>query len=202
MNPIPIYLAVEDNLSDAVIRKTLQSCVKDYAVAPTLGKRGSGHLKSRIQSYNLAAKHSPFLVVTDLDTAPCPAFLISSWLPNEQHHNLLLRIAVREVEAWIISDRVNFSAFLGISQSMIPTDIEALIDPKEVLITLARKSPKRSLREDLVPAAGSTARIGPNYNSRLSQFIYTQWNPNGASASSRSLRQAIHRLNTFTPLWP
>ena len=58
------------------------------------------------------------------------------------NHNLLLRVAVHEVETWLIADKRNFSRFLGIREGRIETNVEEIVDPKRYLIDLVRASGK------------------------------------------------------------
>ena len=139
---------------------------------------------------------------TDLDTYECPPALIVDWLQRPRHHNLLVRVAVREAEAWILADKQNFADFLGIRSALIPDDVEAIPDPKRELIQLVRRARRRELREDICPPANSTRTVGPNYNSRLSAFVQQHWNPNTARERARSLARTIDRLIAFQPQWP
>ena len=104
MSPIPIDLAVEDALSEAVLRQMLRRCGQLYAVGAVYSRGGYGYLKKTIRGWNAAAKGKPFLLVTDLDSATCPNQLIEDWLPVPKHENLLFRVAVREIEAWLLAD--------------------------------------------------------------------------------------------------
>jgi len=141
-------------------------------------------------------------VLTDLDTAVCPPKLIKEWLSDStQHHNLLFRVAVREVESWVLADRDHFAKFLGIMKELVPVDVDEIDDPKEYLINLVRKSRKRRLREDIVPTRGSTAKQGPNYNGCLISFVEESWVPNKAMRSSPSLRRTIKAVKKFQPKW-
>ena len=194
----PINLAVEDDLSEAVLRKILQ----DGRVVGDCYKRGGyGYLKKNIRGFNVAAKGMPFLVLTDLDSRECAPALIEDWLPVPIHHNLLFRVAVREVESWVLADRDRFAEFLGIRKTLVPVNVDAIDDPKEGLINLARKSRKRGLREDIVPTEGSTAKQGPDYNGRLKSFVEEFWNPYEAMHNSPSLERTIRAVENFQPEW-
>ncbi|MCW7070802.1 MAG: DUF4276 family protein [Methanophagales archaeon] len=196
---IPINLAVEDDLSEAVLRKLLPA---KYTVGVCYKKRGFGYLKKNIRGFNNAAKGMPFLVLTDLDREECPPKLIKEWLSvSTQHHNLLFRVAVREVESWVLADRDHFAKFLGIKKEQVPPKVDDIAHPKKCLIDLATKSRKRRLQEDIVPTRGSTAKQGPNYNGRLISFVEKVWNPNEAMHSSPSLRRAIKAVKKFQPKW-
>jgi len=108
MSPIPINLATEDELSEAVLSRLL-SDARRFAIGRRYRRGGNGYLKSTIAGWNRAATGIPFLVLTDLDTHHCPSELIASWLAAPQHPNLVFRIAVREVESWLLADRTNFA---------------------------------------------------------------------------------------------
>ena len=158
MNRVYINIAIEDDLSDAVVRKILQQSNNSIEIRHPYAQRGFGYLKKNIRSFNHAAGITPFLVLTDLDTAQCPPSLIKEWLPCKKHPNLIFRVAVREVEAWLMADRNNFARYLGIAKERIPLDAESIEDPKRRLIELAKKSRKRYIRESIVPSSKSGAR--------------------------------------------
>lgn len=200
MKETSINLAVEDPPSEAILRKMLSQSGCLYHVANCLCRGGYGYLKKNIRAFNKAAKSMPFLVLTDLDTSPCPPQMIKLWLDIPKHPNLLFRIAVREVESWILADHEAIAGFLGVSEKKIPDDTDSLPDPKLFLIQLARKSKSRSLREDLVPPSGATSRQGANYNNRITAFIRDTWDADTASRHSPSLRRALERLRKFEPV--
>lgn len=200
--PIPLNLAFEDALTESLTLKILKAIPTEYATRTIYNRGGYGYLKRTINGFNNAAKGTPFLVGTDLDRYDCPPALISDWLTHPQHHNLLIRVAVREAEAWVLADRDNFANFLGIRSVAIPDDVETLPDPKAALIQLARKARKKKLRDDICPPLNSTSRVGPNYNARLGGFVIESWNPAIARLSSPSLDRAMNRLVVFRPAWP
>ncbi len=201
MNPIPINLAVEDALSEAVLRKVLENSTREFAIGSAYGQRGIGYLRKMIQPFNNAAKGAPFLVLVDLDQSQCAPALIGEWLTDRRHQNLIFRVAVREVESWIMADTAGFAAFLGVSRRSIPLDTDGLTDPKQILIKLAKASPRRDLRRDIVPPPKSTRTIGPNYNGRLIRFINSSWDCNLAKQQSRSLYGLVRSIETFVPHW-
>ncbi len=106
MTGIPINLATEDELSEAVLRKLLRHVRRGYYVGTAYRRGGFGYLRKTVVGCNRAACGIPFIILTDLDRHACPRGLIDSWLPEQQHHNLLFRIAVREVELgyWLIEE--------------------------------------------------------------------------------------------------
>lgn len=175
MEQYAINLAVEDQLSEAVLRKILSITEGRFLIVNCYNRGGNVYLKKNIAGFNNAAKGTPFLVITDLDDSECPPALIKEWLPYPKHHNLLFRIAVREVEAWLLADCNGFAKYLGIAIKGIPLDVESIKDPKRRLIELAQKSRNRRLREAIVPGSKSDARQGPDYNGALISFVNRFW---------------------------
>lgn len=198
---VPINLAVEDPLSETVARRIIeQDPQQRFAIGYCYCKGGYGYLKRTIPGFNNAAKGTPFLVLSDLEAA-CPPIQINNWLSAPIHHNLLFRIAVREVESWVLADRTGFASFLGISKNLIPRNTDEIEHPKEYLIGLAKGSRKRILREAIVPKPNSTATIGPDYNAVLSSFVNNSWNITEALENSESLRRAVNAINQFQAAW-
>jgi hypothetical protein len=202
MPPIPVNLAVEDELSEAVVRRLLRYVGRGYAIGTTYGLRGNGYLLKNVEGWNRAARGKPFILVTDLDRYACPSALISDWLNRECHPNLIFRVAVREIESWLLADRPSFATYLAVSEQLIPGDAEAEEDPKRALITAARRSRNRSIRERIVPRMGSTAQQGPDYNACLSEFVAARWNIFRAARAARSLSRTLRKFRQFTPIWP
>ncbi len=192
-----IHLVVEDELHTSLLRRVLNEIRPDLQFGEPIGKRGNDHIRQSLQSYNRAAPHQPFLVLTDLDRNACPLALIEKWITFEKHPNLLFRIAVREAEAWLLADRENLAKFLSVAVSKMPFHPETIDDPKQYLVGLARKSRKREIREDIVPIG--TAKIGPAYNLQLARFVANSWSWQAAQQHSESLRRLINCLRNFHP---
>lgn len=201
MKPVPIHIAVEDELSEAVLRKILRRSHSRFFASTCRSRGGNTHLQRIIGGLNNAAKGCPCVVLTDLDREECAPILIENWLPGGCKPNLLMRVAVHEVESWIMADRERFSEFLGISLDKVPCNPDSIADPKELLINLARQSRRRQLREDIVPRRNSTARIGPDYNGTLCDFVRQSWRITKAADCSESLRRAVTAIREFRPTY-
>ena len=107
---------------------------------------------------------------------------------------MCFRVAVREVEAWLLGDHEKLATFLGVAVSRIPRDPEAEMDPKTTMVELARRSRRREIREDMVPRPESGRDVGPAYASRLIEFVVggeVSWRLDVASRSSESLRRCL-----------
>jgi hypothetical protein len=191
-----IHLVVEDELTARVAEKLIVQ--SKFQVGRTDIRRGFGNIKNSIANFNQAARMTPFLIITDLDNHPCPVEMRNEWITVSQHHNLIFRIAVREAEAWLLADRQRFATFLHVSKDIITRDPENLPDPKSALMQIVKRSKKRNIREDILPEGD--ARIGPNYNARLSDFVVNCWDIATARQNAPSLERAIRALETFKPV--
>ena len=196
-----ITLAVEDLLSESVAQRLLHDYAPNLQRTRTEGLTGYGQLKKRFTSFNMIARYrEPVLLVTDLDNLQsCPLALIQEWrqsLPAEP--DLLFRVAVMEIESWLIADRPSISLWLTISDRRVPRLPESLPHPKESLVGLARRSRKRALREAIVPRPGSTNKVGPGYNESLGNFVINYWDPEEARSFSPSLHRAITRITELS----
>jgi hypothetical protein len=192
---IPINLLIEDELHLNVLTMVLGSFPQKYVINRIFGKKGKNFIKDNLRAYNKAASISPYLVLVDLDNAECPLIIINTWLNFTKSNNFLFRIAVREAEAWLISDRDNFASFMGVSRDRIDLNPENIQEPKEYIINLARKSRKRRIREDLIPEG--KASVGKNYNTCLSDFVLNYWDIKKAQKTSKSLEHLVNALNNF-----
>lgn len=191
-----MILAVEDRLSEAVSIKLLTSF--DIPVSQVLGLQGQDYLKRKAPNLNLTAKGFPVFMLTDQDNPErCPPRLLKSWLSGPQHPDFLLRVAVMEVESWVLADRGGVATLLSIPLHRIPEKTDEIPHPKEFLVALARLSRRTDVREELVPRSGATSKVGPGYNLRLGEFVQTRWNIQRASAASASLRRTVARLKDF-----
>jgi len=199
MQRIPLDIVVEDTLSETVFAKLLEHSGKPYVLGACYRKGGFGYIKKNISGFNRAARGRPFFVLTDLDQYECAPDLIREWLQEPMTANFVFRVAVREVEAWLLADRDGIADFLGVSVQSIPLDAEDIDDPKLLIIQLGRTSRRRDIRADIAPPTGSTAKQGPDYNARLQSFVMTTWSVDAACSRSDSLFRAVRRLRTFEP---
>jgi hypothetical protein len=104
----------------------------------------------------------------------------------------LFRIAVREVESWLIADRHALASFLRIPKTNLSAYPDSLNDPKVHLLGIIRAKGKRKMHHEMLP--GRNSRIGPEYNNVLCEFILKHWNPERAAKNSLSLCRALEAL--------
>ena len=202
MNDIYVTIAVEDVLSESVLKKILAQTGRNYHISLCISKGGNTYLKEKAQAFNQSARGSPFILLTDQDVADeCPPEKLRLWLNgNPAHPNFLFRVAVMEIEAWILGDRAAFAQYFKVPIARLPANMDELEKPKEFLVNVARSSTSNNIRDDLVPKARTTATVGPNYNGRLRGFVETTWDAFNAGRHSESLRRTFDRFLQFRPV--
>jgi hypothetical protein len=198
---ITINLVFEDEISEFTMIKILDSFGDKYYCGISYPGNGFGYIKSNINGFNQAAAATPFFILTDLDNYSCPPELISDWLKHPPKPNFIFRIAIREIEAWLLADREGYSKFTGVSLANFPRNPELEINPKQTLINITRRSRKRSVREDIVPI-NENAQIGPNYNEQLMNYVASNWDIERAMNNSESLKRAYRYLEKYEYIAP
>lgn len=192
---------VEGVIDEMAIKRVAHQFNPNIKIGTSYGMKGKDYLREKVNGLNKAAAGCPFLVLTDLDKIECVPMLITDWFETSMSPNLLFCVAVREVESWLLGDRFSIAEYLGINESLIPENVDEVSDPKEFILNLARRSRRQNLKHDLLPRHGSTAKIGPNYNGQLINYIRTKWDPQRASNHSSSLHRTIEKLRRFEPIW-
>lgn len=191
--------AVEGNIDEAIVRRLAHHL--NRPIGTIYGRNGKPWLRGRLRAYNETARRSPWLVLIDLDNdAPCAPKAREQWLPKPAKH-MCFRIAVHQVEAWLLADRKNLSEFLGVALSKITTQPESLSSPKNEILSLARRSSRREIREGIDPAPQSGRIVGPLYASLLREFVsdsHEGWRPDVAARSSDSLARTLSCIRRIT----
>jgi hypothetical protein len=188
----PIAIATEDQLSEAIALRLIADIPTPHFIQLKLGRTGNGYLRSRMSSWYQMAQHQVMLVLTDLDRANCLVEFRDQWLVAEPPKNLLLRIAVREVESWVLADHVAMRGLIG-AKGVLPVSPDELPDPKQSLLRLAKGASKQ-VRDDLLKTIDGNLSPGLGYNARLTEFVTSVWNPQRAAGRSPSLARARLRL--------
>jgi hypothetical protein len=107
---VVISAAVEGDVDEAIVRKLVAHA--GGQIGNVYGKNGKPMLRKKIKGYNNAARHTPWLVLIDLDNdADCAPPVREEWVPDPATH-LCFRIAVREVEVWLMADAKTLARFL------------------------------------------------------------------------------------------
>lgn len=192
-----INVATEDVLSEAVAIRLIKLTDGKLVVSQTLRKNGFGYLRKKFDNFCQLAEHSPVLLITDLDMLECAPKLVSQWSAGKKiPQQLLFRVAVREIESWILADHEGLKKFFGGKIGSISSNPDSLPNPKATLLTLAQKAPAK-IRNGLVAKKGSLAIQGVEYNILLSDFVNSIWSPIKASERSESLARAIKSIRAL-----
>ena len=156
---------------------------------------GAAKFQGGISRMNEVARNGfTVLMIADADQAVCAPVQFASWFPRGAHPNLLLRLAVRESESWVLADRIAFAEFAQVSAAVVPRLPDELPDPKQSLLNLIRRGKRRDLRDEMLPARESRSKIGLGYNAHLQRFVCERWSADRALENSPSLARAVGRI--------
>ncbi len=208
MNDIYCYSYVEDAPSAAVTTRIVgeRNRGKRHKLLfhqgfPAL-TRGSGDLRKKCPAFLNMARSGIFTVaIADLDTTVCAEALVREWFAIDPTSPLALptevvfRVAVREVESWIMADHKAWADYIEIAADNFSTTPDSLDDPKRHLLDVVRRKGRKNRHKAMLPSG--TANIGPGYNNTLCRFVEEHWSPNRASQKSPSLRKAMNALNAI-----
>lgn len=148
-----LHIVSEDLLSDAVSRKLFSELFPDVEfIFISNVKRGCGNIKNKVNSYNRAANKMHVFILVDLDTASCAPLLLENWFQGPLRECLIFRVAVREVESWLLADVEGLTRFLDLKKDFIRKETknpDSLADPKAKLLALVTRCKKRELKKML-----------------------------------------------------
>lgn len=191
MRPV-ISAALEGPTDEAVARRLIEAAGADLGTV--YGLNGKSKLLQRLNGYNTAARFAPWLVLLDLDEdADCVPPFRARHLPQPAEA-MCFRVAVREVEAWLLADREAMARYLGVSVARLPLYPDEAPAPKQIIVTAAQHARRREFRGGIVPRPSSGRSVGPLYTSLMIQYVQTHWRPEVAEQHSDSLRRCRVRL--------
>ena len=207
------FAYVEDEPSQAVLTKIIEyvnSQSTNRFVLHTdipIITHGFGNLQIQAKKFLSAATKGEgirSIFLADLDQKNSVQQIVNEWFniacPALLPEKFIFRIAVHEIESWIIADINGIAKFLNVSTAnfiIMPDDLE---DPKQFLFNVIRSKCKSAKFRDMLPQKGQA--IGIEYNPQIVQFIKKNWNIQMALTKSPSLKRAvdcfIQRLNTVS----
>lgn len=195
-----ILVIGEDALCCALGERLVACCLPDWRLAgPTIDTRGVTKLLPALPRYAQQAERvQPVLCIADTD-GRCPVDLLAQWRPVRTERCLLLRFAVTEAESWVIADREGTAQALAIPLTRLPHRPDEEPDPKRLLLTLAARSRKRAIREELVSFVDRN-KPGSGYNLHLGAFVRSQWDARRAARVSPSLARAVKRIEELASM--
>jgi hypothetical protein len=191
-----IAVVAEDRLTQAVLLKCISTVLPAFNVVRSEVKHGRGNVQRDLGAYATLALEMPVLIGVDLDNDDCAPTLLDDWGSLPPKPGLLLRVAVREIEAWVLADKRRIATFIGAAPNAVPNRPDVLIDPKRSLLEIARSNARSELKADMVPRNYDALypRIGPAYNLRMCEFVADKWRPQVARKKSDSLNRAMVAL--------
>ena len=194
-----IYAATEDELSEVLADRLIATTDDLFTNTTHMGRKGCTYLKRKLPELLKLAGNIPVLLLVDLDRGSCAPALISSWMRGQhQPNNLLLRVIVREAEAWLLADQQGFSDYFGVPLNKLPQDPETMVDPKEKLLSLVWNYTKQPIKGDVVVKSSSGLRQALSYNARMRDFVHNGWSLQRACASADSLSRACNRMQQLS----
>ncbi len=152
---VPVTLAGEGYVDVLVLERLADELALPHGTQYDCG--GKPALRRRLPGFNAAAARSPWVVLADLDQEPCAAEHVHELLPQPERF-MVLRLAVRAVEAWLMADAEALAAWLRVTPDRLPGAPDQLVDAKQALVDIARSSRSSALRQDMVPRGGSVVR--------------------------------------------
>ncbi len=164
-----------------------------HRVDRTYPRQGKSKLDRQMESFNNAARFSPWLVLRDLDQDAECAPSLKLLLPKPSQF-MLVRIAVRAVESWLLADRVSFATFFRVPEHLIPAEPDGLPNPKQTVLDLVAKSKSRNTRTAMLPNDAAWRTVGRGYPGQLMEYIRTSWKIDAATGASPSLRRCVAAL--------
>jgi hypothetical protein len=187
-----MLLVVEGDMDAAIVARLLRHLSLPQ---PTniVGRAGKERIVSNLDKYNNAAALMPVIVLLDLDNETCAPTYVDALLPARSLQ-LCMRVAVREIEAWLLADRDGIAQHLAVSRDLVPRDPESEQDPKRLVVNLAKRSRTRWIREEVAPRPGAKRLVGAAYVEHLLAFVHTKWDIDQSIANAASLERACRDL--------
>lgn len=189
-----IDLLVEGIVDEIVLRAILAR--RGLAVGTVYGRRGIGYVRERAEGIAVRGAHGMnVLIVADAMDIPAPCrgeacrMLVAS-----PPSGTLVRLAVNEIEAWLLASRAEIAAYLRVPLSRIPADSDSVADPKRTLVNIARDSRSSRIRQMVVPRDGVSAVVGVGYVDAVAEFVEQRWSLDAAVEVSGSLQKLDQRL--------
>lgn len=197
-----ILVVGEDALCCALGARLVAACLPQWTLArEPINTRGVTKLVPEIPRYAQQAKHvQPVLCIADTD-GQCAVDWLHRWLPPTANERLLMRLAVTEAESWLIADRAGLAEAWSVPLAKLPQQPDGEVDPKQVVLSLAARSKKPAIKEEVVSRFDRN-KPGSGYNSHLTAFVNSTWDVRRALQVSPSLARAVRRLEALGAAFP
>lgn len=193
---VRVFLAGEDAVACNLAVKIVRSSGLEVEFDRPLNVGGCGNFLKKISALNEIARNVvPVLAIADGDQDPCLLRQLEAWKPENMSARLIMRLAYRECESWLLADAEGLASFLQVNIGAIPREPDLLSDPKRSMLGVIKRSGSRVLREEMLPAKGKSSPVGLGYNLHLEDFVRNCWEYERAAARSPSLARIMPRLH-------
>ncbi|SFU63408.1 hypothetical protein [Alicyclobacillus macrosporangiidus] len=196
---LPAMVVVEGIADEAIVNRLLAHIGLTDGWYRLWNTGGKTKILSKLQAYNLAARRQPWFVLLDLDSAACAPTWLSETLPVRSE-GMCLRLAVRQVESWLLADKRGVSEYLGVPSDVIPERPDDCAHAKREMLALAARGKHRRCKEMIIKRQGAILE-GPLYTFHIQQFATDHWDIDLASTRSESLSRALAALRRWVTLW-
>ena len=192
-----IYFSGEDDLSEALAMRCVRYILPNFEFVNIRPRQGGIEgVRDKLQSYVAMALRDPLMVMIDQDKASCAPtrrqkFMDSAGVKSLPK-NMVFSVVTQEAESWVLGDREGLARFLSAPTHQIPENPEILLDPKAEIIAIASKGGK--FREKICPKPNTSARVGPDYNNVLCDFVLNHWHLPIAADKCPTLKRTLRRL--------
>lgn len=189
----------EDGLCGALGARLVGEVMSGWQLSqPPIDCKGASKLIASLPRYCAQASHvQPVICIADSDRA-CPVAWLAQRLPRGLPERMVLRLAVTEAESWLLADHDGFSKAFKVPAKVLPRQPDDVVDPKSVVLTLARRSRVREIHTEVASRIDPNRR-GVGYNQHLRTFVEKAWSARRAATRSPSLARAVRRLESWRP---
>jgi hypothetical protein len=196
-----ILVVGEDHLCCALGERLVAASLPGWKLAgASINVRGVTKLEPSLPRFLEQAKFvQPVLCIADTD-GQCAVTLRARFLKYAKHHapheSFLLRLAHSEAESWMLADREGFAKALAVPINKLPHKPDEEVDPKRLVLNLARISKNRLFRTEVISDTDQN-RPGSGYNLHLCNFVQTHWDARRGAEYSPSLARALKRVQAL-----
>jgi hypothetical protein len=194
-----VLVAVEGVTDEPVASRVVERA--GLTVDRTIVLDGHGNLDPRIPKWCQPSNRRPMFVVRDLDPSfgnPCPPALVTQLTgPPPLSATTVVRIAERELEAWLLADKEGVARYFHLRSNAIPQAPDTEPNPRQTLVNLCRSSTSSAIRRGMVPDPRGGRSVGPEFTGLVIDFGSSSWSAERAEPVSPSLARALRALEVL-----
>lgn len=194
-----VDILVEGPTDEIALTRILSVCSLNKGT--TFGRKGISEVRRLAPGLARRAVGSgiPLLVLVDLigSEEDCIAHIPHGLAPHGGNQTLV-RVAVKELESWLLADSDALRSFFAVGSAHVPDNPEAIPNPKQAFFEIARRARTRRIREGLIRERQGALTPGPDYLNLMEEFLSGHWSPSRARPQAPSLNRCMIRLAALT----